>query len=82
MNITLSGSDVDSSPLTYAIAAQPVHGTVALVGTTATYTPALNYNGPDSFTFKVNDGALDSLPATVTITVNRCKMFRMQMAKL
>ncbi|HEY5911822.1 MAG TPA: Ig-like domain-containing protein, partial [Verrucomicrobiae bacterium] len=33
------------------------------------YTPALNYNGEDSFTFKVNDGQLDSVPATVSITI-------------
>ena len=35
-----------------------------------TYTPALNYNGSDSFTFKVNDGTVDSAAATVSITVN------------
>ena len=34
-----------------------------------TYHPAANYTGADSFTFKVNDGALDSTPATVSITV-------------
>jgi len=34
-----------------------------------TYTPAANYNGPDSFTFSVNDGTLNSLPATVSLTV-------------
>ena len=35
-----------------------------------TYTPALNYNGTDSFTYKANDGSADSNLATVTITVN------------
>lgn len=34
-----------------------------------TYTPDLNFNGSDSFTFKVNDGTVDSAPATVNITV-------------
>src|SRR5205807_4730923 len=35
-----------------------------------TYTTAANHNGPDSFTYKANDGALDSNVATVSITVN------------
>jgi hypothetical protein len=48
----------------------PAHGTFNLVGAVLTYTPAADYNGPDSFTFKVNDGAADSTPATVSITVS------------
>jgi hypothetical protein len=34
-----------------------------------TYTPDPDFNGTDSFTFKVNDGEFDSAPATVSITV-------------
>src|SRR5262249_16833089 len=34
-----------------------------------TYTPAANYNGSDSFTFEVNDGAADSNVVTVSVTV-------------
>jgi hypothetical protein len=66
--ITLTASDADSDPLTWAVG-DPSHGT--LTGTTPnlTYTPAANYNGPDSFTFKVNDGTADSNTATVSITV-------------
>jgi FG-GAP-like repeat/Bacterial Ig domain/RTX calcium-binding nonapeptide repeat (4 copies) len=37
--------------------------------TAYTYTPAANYNGPDSFTFTVTDGTATSAPATVNITV-------------
>jgi VCBS repeat-containing protein len=33
------------------------------------YTPVSNYSGPDSFTYKANDGSLDSNIATVSITV-------------
>ncbi|MCC7573437.1 MAG: tandem-95 repeat protein, partial [Candidatus Methanofastidiosum sp.] len=35
-----------------------------------TYNPTSNYFGGDSFTFKVNDGAVDSNVSTVSITVN------------
>ncbi len=34
------------------------------------YTPNLNYNGQDSFTFKVNDGKADSNVATVSISIS------------
>ncbi|NLI43794.1 MAG: cadherin-like domain-containing protein, partial [Chloroflexi bacterium] len=34
-----------------------------------TYTPDPNWNGTDSFVYKVNDGELDSNEATVTIVV-------------
>ncbi len=68
--ITLVATDVDATPLIYAIVANPAHGTLSVVLTNkVTYTPATGYNGPDSFTFKANDGSLDSAPATVSITV-------------
>ena len=35
-----------------------------------TYLPAANFNGVVTFTYKANDGLVDSAPATVTITVN------------
>ncbi|MEI6607473.1 MAG: Ig-like domain-containing protein, partial [Verrucomicrobiota bacterium] len=67
--ITLAGTDVDLDALTYAIVSTPAHGTLSGTAPNVTYTPTANYNGPDSFTFKVNDGSLDSAVATVTITV-------------
>ena len=67
--ITLTGSDVEGSPLTYAIVSGPTHGTLTGAAPNVTYTPAASYNGPDSFTFKVNDGTLDSAPATVSIVI-------------
>lgn len=36
---------------------------------TVTYTPAPYANGPDSFTYRVSDGELDSGTATATISV-------------
>ena len=64
-----TATDVDGSPLTYAIVAAPAHGTLSGTAPALTYTPAANYNGADSFTFKANDGALDSNVATVAITI-------------
>jgi VCBS repeat-containing protein len=67
---TLAASDVDGDTLTFS-KADPAHGTVTVNASTGayTYTPAANYHGPDSFTFKVNDGTVDSGTATVSITV-------------
>ncbi len=67
--ITLAATDVDGDTLTFQIVAQPVHGTLAGVPPNTTYTPATDYSGPDSFTFKGNDGKADSNLATVSITV-------------
>ncbi|KAF0219268.1 MAG: putative hemagglutinin/hemolysin [Geobacteraceae bacterium] len=67
--ITLTGSDIDGNPLTYSVVAQPAHGTLTGTAPNLTYQPAANYNGPDSFTFKANDGTADSAAATVSLTV-------------
>ncbi len=67
--ITLAGSDVDSNNLTYSIISQPSHGTVSGGGSASrTYTPANNYSGADSFTYRVSDGSLNAT-AVVSITV-------------
>jgi VCBS repeat-containing protein len=66
----LSGVDVDGDTLTYAAVTGPAHGTLTVAADGAfTYTPAPNYNGPDAFTFRVNDGTVDSAVATVSVTV-------------
>jgi VCBS repeat-containing protein len=67
--LTLTGSDAEGSPVTFTIVTSPAHG--VLIGTLPilTYDPDPNYSGPDSFSFKVNDGGLDSNIATVSLTV-------------
>ena len=68
--ITLTASDPNNDPLTYSIVTQPSHGTITGgTGAGRTYTPNTGYVGPDSFTFKANDGTVDSNTATVSITV-------------
>ncbi|MFM7182849.1 MAG: tandem-95 repeat protein [Verrucomicrobiales bacterium] len=68
--ITLTGSDVEGSTLTYAVVSQPAKGTLSGTAPNLTYTPNANANGADSFTFTVNDGTADSAAATVAITVS------------
>ncbi|MBW2657211.1 MAG: tandem-95 repeat protein, partial [Deltaproteobacteria bacterium] len=48
---------------------QPIHGTLAGTAPDLIYTPGEKYNGADAFSFTVNDGSVDSNPATVNITV-------------
>ncbi len=67
--VTLTGSDVEGSPLTFTVLTPPAFGTLSGTPPNLTYTPNADANGPDSFTFKVNDGELDSAPATVSVNI-------------
>jgi len=70
LNGSVACTDVDNLTLTYSKVSNPSHGTVTVNSNgTFTYTPAANYNGGDSFTFKANDGSLDSNVATFNITI-------------
>src|SRR6185295_11522279 len=69
-NLLLLGGDVDS-PVTFAILSNPTNGTLSNFNTNTgaiTYTPLLNYNGPDAFRFTVTDGSLTAT-GQVNITV-------------
>jgi outer membrane protein OmpA-like peptidoglycan-associated protein len=69
INITLTGSDADSDPLTFAIASNPTNGTLSGSGANRTYTPNADYVGSDSFTFVTNDGTVNSAAATISLTL-------------
>jgi len=80
--LTLTGTDADGDALTFMIVSGPANGALGSFSglncsgnpstctVNVTYTPSADYNGSDSFTFKVNDGTADSNTATVSITVN------------
>ena len=67
--ITLSGTDADGDTLTYAIVDSPSNGNATLDGATVTYTSTSDTATSDSFTFKVNDGTVDSAKATISINI-------------
>ena len=76
VTITLRGSDGDGDALTFSITNAPAAGTLGaitpLTPTTAevTYTNTTTTVSSDSFTFKVNDGTVDSNEdGTVTISL-------------
>jgi hypothetical protein len=67
--ITLTGSDPDGDPLTFAIVTPPANGSLAGTPPDVTYAPDTGFTGSDSFTFQVSDGQAVSAPAAVAITV-------------
>src|SRR4029079_15031953 len=68
--ITLSGFDIDGDVLSYKILSLPAHGTLTGSGEKWSYQSAAGFSGADNFTFAVNDGTVDSSPATVILTVS------------
>ena len=64
-------SDADNDPVSYALARGPAHGQVTVDRDGRyVYTPALDFNGSDSFTYRVSDGQGGNNVYTVAITVN------------
>ena len=82
--LTLGGSDPETCNLTFNVPATTTHGTLSAPSAIAcapgspnsdtagvTYTPAANYNGPDSFSYTVTDASAGtSTPRIVNLTVN------------
>lgn len=64
--------DADNGILIFSIVSGPSKGKVEITNAATgafTYTPGPDANGSDSFSFKGNDGTVDSNTATFTITV-------------
>ncbi len=69
---TLVATDADGALLNFSIVADPTKGTVAISNAATgayVYTPNADANGADSFTFKANDGTVDSNVATIAVTI-------------
>ena len=71
IDVLANDSDVEGDGLTAVLDTGPSNGSLTLnADGSFTYTPDVNFNGTDSFTYHANDGALDSNVATVQITIN------------
>ncbi len=69
--VLANDSDGENDPLTALLVGPPQHGTVNLSSNGAfVYTPAGDYFGSDSFTYRANDADQDSNLQTVTISVS------------
>jgi alpha-tubulin suppressor-like RCC1 family protein len=71
LSISVKSLNIDTSTVT--IVTNPTHGTITSINSTTgvvSYTPALNYNGSDSFVYNVKDdlGAVSN-NATVTLSI-------------
>ena len=70
VGVLANDSDVDGDPLDAIKLTDPSKGTVTLnVDGSFTYTPDANATGTDTFTYKANDGSVDSNVATATIDI-------------
>jgi Bacterial Ig domain/PA domain len=72
VTVPLTCTDRNDNPLTLSIVDEPTKGTLGNINQSAgtvTYTPDEGARGRDTFTFRANDGAADSAPATATIRI-------------
>jgi VCBS repeat-containing protein len=70
VNGTLVATDADANPLVFSKVANPTKGTATVnANGTFSYVANAGTTGTDTFTFKANDGTVDSNVATVTVTI-------------
>jgi autotransporter-associated beta strand protein len=67
--ITLVATDPNGDAVSYGVVTPPAHGALTGTAPDLVYTPASGYTGLDEFTFKANDGKVDSAAATIAIDV-------------
>ena len=68
IDVLANDTDPDGHTLTVTAAERARAATFA--DGTLIYTPAANFNGPDTFTYTISDGQGGTATATVTVTVN------------
>ena len=71
ISVLSNDSDPDGDALSLALVNTASHGTTAISGSSAVYTPSLNYYGSDSFTYEISDGHGGFATGSVSITINQ-----------
>ncbi len=71
INVTANDTDADGDALVVgAILTPPTHGTATIASASnVLYTPAPNFNGTDTFRYRISDGQGGVTSAVVTVTV-------------
>jgi hypothetical protein len=70
LTFTLRGQDVDNDPLTLSQTTGPSNGVLEPLGDNRfRYTPNPDFEGVEALSYQASDGALQSTPAALTITV-------------
>ena len=71
VDVISNDTDVEGDTLTLITATPDGSGTVSVNadGVSVDYTPAANFNGPETITYTVSDGELSDTTGTLTITV-------------
>src|SRR5204862_7226838 len=69
VGVPANDSDGDRDAFCVTSPTQGAHGSVGFTGSVATYTPATDYVGSDSFTYTVTDANGGTGTATVHVTV-------------
>ena len=70
VSFTFAGNDPNGLPLTFSIVDNPTNGLVLEDAGIWTYQPNLDFSGSDTFTYKANNGTLDSKKANIVININ------------
>jgi uncharacterized repeat protein (TIGR01451 family) len=67
--VLANDTGLGDEPIAFVTFSDPPHGTVVVVGNRLQYTPDVNYNGTDSFTYRIRDLDNQQSASTVFVTV-------------
>jgi subtilisin family serine protease len=78
---TLTSTAQDNRAVTYSITTQASHGTATVTNSLTgefSYTTSADRAEADSFSYIVNDGFVDSMPSTISVSLNTDPLYKYQ----